>query len=137
MKNSPIHRAILTSVVSIALFTLTGCSVFMAAKQPGKKDVSVLTNGTPRSLVVAELGAPVTSEHKEGRRVDVFSFTQGYSKGAKAGRAIFHGAADVFTLGLWEVVGTPTEASFDGRRISFEVRYDEDDKVAKVIPLKE
>lgn len=32
----------------------------------------------------------------------VFKFVlQGYSTGAKAGRALFLGAADVMTLGLW------------------------------------
>jgi hypothetical protein len=68
--------------------------------------------------------------------VDVFSFTQGYSKGAKTGRAVFHGAADVLTLGLWEVVGTPTEAVFDGRQVAFEVTYDASEKVEKVVTLQ-
>jgi hypothetical protein len=55
----------------------------------------------------------------------VLSFTQGYSKGAKVGRAVFHGAADVLTLGLWEVAGTPIEAVADGTPIKVEVYYDE------------
>jgi hypothetical protein len=58
--------------------------------------------------------------------------TQEFSKGAKTGRAFFHGAADVFTLGLWEVVGTPTEAAFNGKKMAFEVTYDASDKVEKV-----
>ena len=85
-----------------------GCSVYMAARQPDKKNLDVLTVGTPRAMVLGELGQPVSTEIKDGQRTDVFAFTQGYGKGAKTGRAIFHGLADVFTLGLWEAVGTPT-----------------------------
>jgi len=108
----------------------------MAAKQPPKKNLGVLKEGTPRSLLLAEFGQPVATETKDGKRVDVFSFTQGYSKGAKAGRALFHGAADVFTLGLWEVFATPTEGIFDGKKLAFEVTYDASDKVEKVITLQ-
>jgi hypothetical protein len=85
--------------------------------------------------VLAEIGQPQASEMKDGKRVDVFSFVQGYSKGAKAGRAVFHGAADVFTLGLWEVVGTPTEFIFTGEKLAYEVTYNTSDKVEKVVKL--
>lgn len=118
------------------LMSQTGCAVFMAAKQPPKKDLSVLKQGTPRSLLLAELGQPIASETKNGKRVDVFSFTQGYSKPAKAARAVFHGAADVFTLGLWEVVGTPTEAVFDGTKVALEVTYDQADRVENAVDLQ-
>ena len=105
---------------------LTNCSVVMAARQPKAKNMDVLAIGTPRSLVFAELGQPVTSDTKDGKKVDVFAFTQGYSKGNRTGRAVFHGVADVFTIGLWEVVGTPTEATFDGTKVSYEVTYAND-----------
>ena len=125
---------------ALALFLitalLTGCSVFMAAKQPPKKDLSVLSRGTPRARLLAELGQPVASETRDGKKVDVFSFTQGYSKPAKATRAVFHGVADVFTLGLWEVVGTPTEAVFDGTKTALEVTYDENNRVENVVNLQ-
>ncbi len=116
----------------VGLFSQSGCAVFMAAKQPPKKDLSVLSVGAPRSLLLAELGQPVSTDTKDGKRVDLFSFTQGYSKGAKTGRALFHGAADVMTLGLWEVVGTPTEVVFSGKKMSFEVTYDAKDRVEKI-----
>jgi hypothetical protein len=123
-------------VLGLSIHLLTGCSVFMAAKQPPKKDLTVLNVGTPRNVLIAELGSPVHTETKDGLRTDVYNFVQGYSKGAKAGRAVFHGAADVLTLGLWEVVGTPTEATFDGNRMSVEVRYDASDRVKEVITIK-
>ena len=77
--------------------------------------------------------------------VDVFQFVQGYSKGAKAARSIFHGVADVFTLGLWEIVGTPTELIASGTKLKVTVTYDDQQKVKTVkvqdeegneIPLK-
>ena len=124
-------------VVSLFLLNSAGCSVYMAAKQPPEKNLDVMTVGTPRRLVLAELGQPVASETRDGKKVDVFSFVQGYSKGAKTGRALFHGVADVFTLGLWEVVGTPTEAIFDGTKVTYEITYDEGNRVETVVPLTE
>lgn len=50
----------------------------MAEEKPGKKSLSVLEEGTPRSHVIAELGAPVWSGEKDGNKVDVFDFTQRY-----------------------------------------------------------
>src|SRR4029079_11745880 len=96
-------------VVATLTQALPGCAVYMAANQPEKKDVGVFKPGTPRSTVLAELGTPVETTMRGGAKVDVFNFTQGYSNLEKGGRAVLHGAADVFTLGLWEVVGTPIE----------------------------
>ena len=130
-------RYLLTFVVSLALFSSTGCSVYMAANQPGKKNIDLFKVGTPRSLLLAEFGLPTASEvRKDGKKYEIFAFTQGYSTGAKAGRAIFHGAADILTIGLWEAVGTPTEAAFDGTEMAYQVRYDDEDKIDEVVLLK-
>jgi hypothetical protein len=61
---------------------------------------------------------------------------QGYRKGVKVARTIGHGAADVMTLGLWEVVGTPTEATLNGHRVAYEVTYDASDRIDRVVLLK-
>lgn len=119
-------------LLSLAVLFVASCSVVMATQQPGRKDLSVLTNGVDRERVIAELGTPLTTEEKAGKKTDVFYCRQGYSTGAKAGRAIFHGAADVFTLGLWEVVGTPVEAVANGTDIKVAVCYDANGKVEKV-----
>jgi Short C-terminal domain len=55
--------------------------------------------------------------------------------GAKAGRAMLHGVADVLTLGLWEVIGTPVESANDGDLTAYEVSYGKDDRVDQVITL--
>ena len=122
--------------ISLVLFC-SGCSVFMAAKQPDAKDISLFKVGTPRSLLLAEFGLPTAAETRDdGKKYEIYSFTQGYSTGAKAGRAVFHGAADVLTLGLWEIIGTPTEGVFDGDAMAYEVRYDSDSKIDQVVALK-
>jgi hypothetical protein len=118
--------------LGLMLLVSTGCSVYMAAHQPKAKDLSVLSPGTVRGRVIAELGAPVWSGEKDGDKADVFTFTQGYSTGAKTARALFHGVSDVFTLGLWEVLATPGEPVFSGTDMKLEVTYDKDDKVKSV-----
>jgi outer membrane protein assembly factor BamE (lipoprotein component of BamABCDE complex) len=115
---------------------VSGCSPVMAAHQPSRKDVELLRPGIPRNVVLAELGEPVTSETKDGKRVEVFSFVQGYRKGVRVGRTIGHAAADVMTLGLWEVAGTPTEATLNGHTVAYEVIYDASDRVEQVVLLK-
>jgi hypothetical protein len=123
---------------AIMLFMLgTGCSVYMAAKQPDKKDVSVFNTGTPRPYVIAECGQPeYTTQNEDGSKTDIFVFVQGYSSGAKAGRAFVHGAADFFTLGLWEVIGTPIEAVADGTEVKVQVDYDVNDRVKHIQALE-
>ncbi|MDJ0860926.1 MAG: hypothetical protein QNJ82_01660 [Gammaproteobacteria bacterium] len=129
-------RNLAFAIMLSALPAFSGCAVYMAANQPDKRDVSVLQEGTYRGKVLAELGQPVSTETRDGQRVDVFNFVQGYSDGAKVGRAALHAAADVFTLGLWEVVGTPIEAVADGSEVQVEVFYDAEDNVEEVKALK-
>jgi hypothetical protein len=113
-----------------------GCAVSMATKQPDKKDLSVLRPRVTRSQVIAELGQPAAYEQRDNRRVEVFAFTQGYSKATKTTRALAHGVADVVTLGLWEVVGIPAETYFSGTDVKVEVTYDEQDCVEQVAVLE-
>lgn len=119
--------------LSIALFS--GCSVYMAANQPPAKNIDLFKVGTPRSALLAEFGYPTSSEDKGGKKYDIYRFTQGYSGGAKAGRAVAHGVASVLTLGLWEVIGTPVEAINSGDLTAYEVGYGSDDRVDVVISL--
>ena len=115
---------------------ISGCSVFMAAEQPVAKNIELFKTGTSREVLLAEFGQPLISEETDGKKVEIFTFIQGYSKLAKTGRVIFHSAADVFTLGLWEIVGTPTEMYFNGNEMAFHVSYDENDHLDEVNVIK-
>ena len=126
-----------TCILLLALIsTMSACSVFMAAKQPEKKDLSLLKAGVSRAVLISEFGAPVVSEYKDGKRYEIFKFVQGYSTGAKAGRAFLHGAASIATLGLWELFGTPTEITFNGDEMAFQVSYNENDTVDEIAMIK-
>ena len=135
----PLRGQTIISVVvifAVVLFS-TSCSVYMASNQPTKKDTSLFTVGMPRNALLAQFGNPISSEIKDGEKCDVFKFTQGYSSGNKVGRALFHGGADILTCGLWEFIGTPTEATFTGEELCYEVHYDANDKIKQVIALKQ
>ena len=81
-------KKILVIVISSVLLFSSGCSVFMAAKQPDKKNVELFKLGTPRSMLLGEFGPPVHSELRNSKKFEIFKFVQGYSTGAKAGRAL-------------------------------------------------
>ncbi len=136
MKNAR-DRLLLFILGSLVLANFPACSVFLAANQPDKKNLSVLVAGTPRARILAEFGQPVSSRLVDNRRIDLFSVTQGYSKEAKASRAFAHGVGDIATVGLWELAGTPTEVVFSGKNLSYEVTYDSFDRVARVVKLSE
>jgi len=70
--------AIRLSFLIVIFLNLVSCSVYMATKQPEKKDLSVLNIGTARSHVIAELGAPIISEETEDGKMDIYKFVQGY-----------------------------------------------------------
>lgn len=58
----------------INILATTGCSVFMAAKQPERKDTKILVVGVPRATVLSELGAPISTVKKGNETIDIFSF---------------------------------------------------------------
>ena len=126
----PLLRAIACAAAAFFLAGLSGCAAVKAARQPDKKNLGVLHEGTPRAQVIAELGAPTYTKPKpDGSVEDVFAFKQGYTKGTKMGRAFVHGAADVATGGLWEVIGIPAEIWADGTDVQVLVSYDQDERV--------
>src|SRR5689334_364772 len=111
----------------------SGCSVWMASHQADHHDLSVLKPGHTRGQVLAELGQPTATETRMGKNVDIFSFRQGQDPAFNFGRTVGYGVADFFTLGIFEVVGTPTEMVLAGDIFKLEVHYDADDRVEEVI----
>lgn len=111
------------------LVALQGCSVMLALKQPEKKNLTVLEPGTPRSTVVKELGSPIKTDEVKGANIDVFQFSEGYSRELKMLRAGLHLTADAFTFGIWELFGIIIEKGIRPPETSLEVHYDADDRL--------
>ena len=130
------HLLLLTPLCLVALLS-QGCGVFLAASQPGKVDTEVFAaGGMPRDMVIAKLGAPVSSvRNQDGSRTDIYEFYEGSDPGWKYGRAAFHAAADFFTLALWEIVATPTEMAVKGNKISARAEFDQNDTLKEFYVL--
>jgi hypothetical protein len=133
---SHFRSLLLLCALLFALAGASGCAATKAMQQPPKRNLNVLSQGTPRTHVIAELGAPMWTDPNTAPPVDVYSFKQGYSKGAKATRALVHTAGDVVTWGLWEVVGIPTETLADGTDVQVTVHYDQNQQVRNVEVMK-
>jgi hypothetical protein len=84
----------------------------MEANRPTPTDLHEFRVGQSRESVRQRLGVPVDSVIEPGgRNCDSYLlYTKGYGKAGKAGVALLEGTADVLTLGLSEIVLTPTEA---------------------------
>lgn len=128
-------RLLLLPLLGLLILIISACASHqtpapqMAASQPETKNLSVLQEGTLRNLVVAELGQPIWSGGDSQGRVDVYEFKQGYTRAFKTTRVVFHGLADLLTLGLWEVVGQPIERIYSGKTTRVEVAYDVQERV--------
>jgi hypothetical protein len=117
-------------IVSVVMVSTQGCSVYLAAHQPDKKDLTVLVRGTPRQEVEAELGAPISLEDRNNETLEIYKFKQGYSKSVKLGRTLFHAIADVASIGVWEIPGTLIEkVGLHGIDMTARVSYDAEGRV--------
>ena len=122
---------------SLVLAFNSGCAVNKAANAPRQKDMRILKPGTSRDLILAEYGQPTVTQEENGVKYDIFKFVKGYSGGEKFFHAAGHGVMDVATLGLWEVVGTPTESMAQDNEITIKVIYNSDNTVKEIVPLKD
>lgn len=119
---------VLTWLIGASL--LTGCSVGMALSGDENPELSVIKVGATRGEVELQLGEPIETQTAEsGGRIDTYEYEIGNEP--SAGRAVAHGVADVLTLGIWELVGTPIEA-VQGTTYHAKITYDEDDKVTHI-----
>lgn len=96
--------------VIFVLATLTSCSAVMAASGKRESNVAALQKGDSKAMVMAKIGhAPLRVAEQGIRSIEVYEIEKGNEP--SVGRAITHATLDVFTLGLWELVGTPLEAT--------------------------
>jgi hypothetical protein len=95
--------------VSVCLI-LSGCSVYMEETRPEPTRLDQFQPGESRDDVLEKLGQPITTADHDGASCDLYQlYLSGYGQGSKAPIALVETAADVFTLGLAEIVSTPTE----------------------------
>lgn len=125
----------ITACLMLAIFAY-GCAASKVLRRPKAKNLDAIVAGVSRGLVLAEIGAPLSTREVDGEKSDVFTFDKGVSGGWKAGRAVFHMAADVFTLFLWEIVAWPAETIASGVNTKMEVSYGKDEKVKTVHYLR-
>lgn len=77
-----------------------------------------------------------TTKDAEGNTVDSWMIIKGNAP--SGGRAAMHAGLDVFTLGLWEVIGTPVEMGAAGEQHTrYIVTYDKDNKVKDMQAIKD
>jgi hypothetical protein len=125
------HRQLLAVFVVLAAGpTLSACSVGMAVSGQESPNLAVCRVGADRADVQAQLGMPISERILDnGDSVCTYEYEVGNEPSVD--RAVTHGAMDVFTLGLWELVGTPMEA-VQGEKFEMTVTYGPDGK-AKAI----
>ncbi len=125
----------LFAVLLLASSLSTGCSVYLAMQGKEEPDIARVEVGSTRGQIELELGDPVAARpNSEGGTSDTYVYVTGDEKSAV--RAVLHGAMDVITLCIWEVVGTPIELA-QGDRKALEIDYDANDyamSIRKVTP---
>ncbi|MEH6445206.1 MAG: hypothetical protein V7784_15030 [Oceanospirillaceae bacterium] len=106
----------------IATLIMTGCAANMAANGQNGPELSLISQEKSRREVERHLGLPINILNLKGGQYiatyDVHAKTE-----PSLARAMGHGALDVVTLGLWEVIGGPAEM-YHGRRVIVSARYD-------------
>ncbi len=119
-------------IISLSAFMsiFTSCSVVMAANKSGTS-IDKVQASRSRGQVLS-YGPTIISTEKlsTGELVETYQFKK--EKGSAA-RALMHGALDVCTLGVWEVVGTPVEACMDEEKFFVvKIFYDSKENVIKM-----
>jgi outer membrane protein assembly factor BamE (lipoprotein component of BamABCDE complex) len=127
------QSALLVAIAIIAFFQSSGCSVYMEATRPTPVVLDEYQVGQSRDSVLERLGAPESSaKESDGANCDFYKlYTKGYGAGGKIPIAVAEGAADVFTLGLAEVLLTPAEGVTKNEQHPVAVCY-KDDKLVRI-----
>lgn len=128
------HRRNLLGIIGLAAAAgLVACSPVMEANRPDPVDLSQFKPGEDRFEIVKIVGAPMTSMKHDGQSCDIYQlYTHGPGAGGRAAIAATEAVADVFTLGLAEVVSTPTEAATKNSKYPVTFCYGDDGKLVSV-----
>jgi hypothetical protein len=127
-------RFLMVVVVVLASFGNYACSVYMEETRPEPTRLDQFQPGENRDEVLEKLGSPVTSADYNAMSCDLYQlYVGGYGQGGKVPIALVETAADVFTLGLAEVISTPTEEATRNRKTPVWFCYQKG-ALSKVIP---
>ncbi|MDA2910127.1 hypothetical protein MYX04_04230 [Nitrospiraceae bacterium AH_259_D15_M11_P09] len=134
---SGLFRFICVAILTLSI-TATGCSVFMAGSRSTYKDTSVIQVGADRDVVINEVGHPDSSLKMEnGGYKDIYKIDPDAHRAGSRGAAVAgHLVADILTLGLWEIVGTPLELAAQDDLTTFILKYDASGKLLEVETIK-
>lgn len=131
---------ILTAFVLLVSLSSSGCSVLMAANRSSYRgDVNVIKEGVSRPEVIAELGQPdAFSKSEMGGYDDRYTLDpDAHRAWLKTGTVLLHLGADIFTLGLWELVGTPYELAVRDKAVTYHLAYNTDGKLVTYEKMKQ
>ncbi len=121
-------------VMAAAVPALSACSVGMAMSGEEDPNVGVIQTGSTRLDVERELGAPHSSRVLDDNGLEaIYRYELGNEP--STGRAVAWGALDVLTLGLWEVIGTPIEAT-QGDEYEVTIVYNADGIVQSITTVE-
>ena len=114
-----VSRLILAGAIIVPL---TACSVGMAARTGGIKIEDVTQCQTRQCLLSLDTAEVIDSTPQPGGgKLETYRYQL---KRGSAGRAAMHGLLDVATIGMWEVVGTPMEATKKRKYVVIKATYD-------------
>jgi hypothetical protein len=84
----------------------------MEARRPDPVRLNQFAVGERRFDVVSQIGSPLSTEEEAGDSCDMYKLvTHGVNRAGKAAIILGEAAADVYTLGLFEVIATPAEGA--------------------------
>jgi len=106
-----IRRPRIVPIVIAFAAWASACSPVLEMTRPSPTDLSQFQTGAARDSVIEQLGPPLaTNAQADGTSCDTYQlYTKGYGVAGKVPVALVETAADVFTVGLAEVVLTPAE----------------------------
>jgi len=112
------------------LLSMAGCSVVMALSGKKDPDLQAIHIGSTNADVEARLGPPVDSVSTSyGARTAIYEYETGNEPSFT--RAFVHLLYDFFTIGFWEIIGTPVEAT-RGEKRRLPIYYGPDGLVAGI-----
>ncbi len=123
----------------LSVIALSGCAVAMSANRSTYKgDPSIIQAGADRAYIESTFGSPnMTASLGNGETKVIYKIDpEAHRAGTKGATVAGHVVADVLTLGLWEVIGTPLELTAQDKFTTYIIVYDKRDKVKSVEIVK-